>query len=158
MLPDSTISLHPRKWPALIPFGFAVLIFGFLHPPIKDQNLTYICLSLVALSLFLWWVLSKAYIKADPSGLVIGNVFRQREMAWTSVSESYILYRHHGKSGSYYWFFLSKDGKKIRFSVRLYSRPNLQMLAEMLLTQSKDAMIEDRVRNMAEGRFPWYIF
>jgi hypothetical protein len=158
MLPDDTISLHPRKWPALIPFGIAVLVFGFLHPPVNDRNLTYVCLGLVALSLLLWWILTKSYIKAGQTGLTIGGVFARREMAWSGVSQSYIRYRHHGKSGSYYWYFVDKEGKKIRFSTRIYSRQSLHQLAEMLLMHSPAADIEDRVRRIAEGNFPWYIF
>jgi len=157
VLPDDQIILQPRKWPALIPFGMAVLMFSFLQPPInKGLNIT--CLILVAFSFLLRWILSKSRIAADSKGIVIFNVFGKREMPWSRISQSYIRYRHHGKSGSYYWYFENTEGGRIKFPINLHSRRNLHQLAEMLRQYSPSATVENRVQRMADGNFPWYIF
>ena len=81
-----------------------------------------------------------------------------KEMPWQDVSRMYIKYRHHGKTGSHYWFFENPDGKKLRFPLSFYSRSQLQSLAREVSRLRSSAIFDDRIAAMAEGRFPWYIF
>ena len=152
------IILHPRKWPAAIPLVLALVFFIFISPQKNDFTVPIVCAFLLLVSIFMFLFLSKAQISLDDEGLTYKTIFSTRKVSWSTVSKTYIRYRHHGKSGSYYWYFEGADKKKIKFSVRLYSRKSLRTIAEAVTAKCKDAQIDDRIHNMAEGVFPWYIF
>jgi hypothetical protein len=43
-------------------------------------------------------------------------------------------------------------------SISFYSRKDLRKIAEAVVIKCAKAEIDPRIQNMAEGRFPWYIF
>ena len=158
MLPSSPILLKPRKWPAFLPLAAAVIILLFISPQKNDWTLPVTCGFLVLMSVFFYALLAKSEVRADDEGIHYTHLFFKKEMTWQDVSRMYIKYRHHGKTGSHYWFFENPDGKKLRFPLSMYSRSQLQSLAREVSRLRSSAIFDDRIAAMAEGRFPWYIF
>jgi hypothetical protein len=150
--------LHARNWPALIPLVLAVIIFIFFSPQHNDATMIVVCGFLVLAALFMRILLASVRIIMDDSGLNHKTLFRSRTVAWKNISKTYLRYRHHGKSGGHYWFFEDADEKRLRFPLRLFSRRSLQELAAFTVAKRKEAIFDERILNMAEGRFPWYIF
>ncbi|MFL5742523.1 MAG: hypothetical protein ACJ75B_20030 [Flavisolibacter sp.] len=155
-MPDQT--LHPRKWPAAIPLVLALALVIFFSPQQKDFSIAYMSGFLILLSLFMYFFLSGSSITMTEAGFVQKNLFRSTEVFWRDVSKTYIKYRHHGKSGSYFWYFEDRNENKKRFSIKLYSRSSLQTFARVVASKCKMAITDERIINMAEGNFPWYIF
>jgi hypothetical protein len=158
MLPIETTTLRPRLWPFFLIIAAGILLFFFSSQKNNSQHLIWFEIGFIVFVLVLWFLLSRANIVVDDSGLVHKNIFTTKEIAWDGVVKSYIKYRHYGKSGSYYWHFENSNGEKARFSIKLYSRSSLRVIAEAVIMKCKNADIEQRILNMAEGQFPWYIW
>lgn len=157
MFPIETITLHPRRWPAYL---MAVLALILLFIPQKNNAhaALYVAIGILVFAIVFWLFLLNARIVIDDSRLTYKTIFVTREVFWDSVSKTYIKYRHHGKSGSYYWYFENLNGRKVKFSIKLYSRKSLRSIAEAVTMKCKSADIEKRIYDMAEGQFPWYIW
>jgi hypothetical protein len=157
MFPIETTILRPRPWPA---FLIAIIGIGLLFMPQKngDQIPFYMGIGIVVLAVVMGLLLSKAGIIIDDSGLTYKTVFVTKEILWDSITKTFLKYRSHGKSGSYYWYFENTQGRTVKFSTGLYSRKSLRTIAEAITARCKTADIEKRIYNMAEGEFPWYIW
>jgi hypothetical protein len=160
MFPIETTTLRARPWPAYLLMAISGLVFipRFFFLPEKTGGVMYIGIGLFIFSIIVWFLLSKSRIIIDDAGLNYKTVFTTKEVLWNSVSKTYLKYRQHGRSGSYYWYFENPYGRKIKFPIRLYSRKNLRTIAEALTTKCQNADIERRIYDMAEGQFPWYIW
>lgn len=157
MYPIETITLRPRPWPALLILSIGIVLL-FIPQKSNEQFVLYIAAGVFVFALLFWFFLSKAGITIDNSGLTYKTLFTTKEIFWDSISKTYIQYRRHGKSGSYYWYFENPDGKKVNFSINLYSRKSIRAIAEAITVKCKNAEIEKRIYDMAEGQFPWYIW
>ena len=152
------VILRPRKWPAAIPLVLALVFFIFISPQKNDYTVPIVCVVLLLVSIFMFLILLKAQIILDDTGMTYKTLFGTKEISWQAVAKTYLRFRHHGQSGSYYWYFETPGAKKIKFSMRLYSRKSLHTIAKAVTTKCREAQIDDRIHNMAEGVFPWYIF
>jgi len=157
MFPIEPTTLHPRRWPAML---IAAVAIAMLFVPQKNNEHTalYIGIGILVFAVIFWAFLSHARIVIDDSILIYKTVFTTREVFWNTVTKTYLKYRHHGKSGSYYWYFENPNSRKVKFSIKLYSRKDLRTIAEAVTTKCKNAEIEKRIYDMAEGHFPWYIW
>jgi hypothetical protein len=124
----------------------------------NEKYLTIFLIVSIALLLFMWTVLQKLQIEIDDLGFRLQSLFNTKELLWKDVVKTYIRYHHYGKSGSHYWYFDKSDGSKIRFRISLFSRKNLQPIAEAVTLKCGVAEIQDKIQNMAAGKFPWYVF
>jgi hypothetical protein len=150
--------LRPRKWPAFIPLGMALVIFLFLNQQRHDLWVILFSSALLAVSAFLYYALSRLTIRINQEGLSYRGLFSTRDLRWNDVIKTYIKYRYYGQSGSYYWYFEHSGGKRVRFSLRLFSRPQLRSIACMVMEKCPGAQVQDKILMMADGEFPWYIF
>lgn len=158
MLPLETTYLRPRSYILLIPTLIAVGFFLFLGIQENlENNEQYFMLIPIGIMVLIWLGYRKAQITIDNDGLTHKTIFFTKQFLWSEVIKTYIKYRHHGKSGSHYWFF-ELAGRRVKFSTAFYSRKSLQKIAEAVVEKCKNAAIEERIQKMAEGRFPWYIF
>jgi hypothetical protein len=158
LLPVQTQTFRARKFILIIPLP---LIVGLLLMPRTAENKNYLTIFLIAslaLLFFIWTTLKKLKIEIDNVGFRFQSLFHSKEFVWKEVVKIYIKFHHHGKSGSHYWYFEKVDGSRIRFRIILFSRKNLQSIAEAATMKCSLAEIQDKIRNMAEGRFPWYVF
>jgi hypothetical protein len=157
MINQEEETFHARKWPSYIPAILALLFFIF-NSNQTDNNIFIFMLILLLMSVITYFILSKVSISITPQGFVHKNILRTREVFWSNVARTFIRYRHHGKSGSYYWFFEDANENRTRFSVRSFSRPNLQRMAGIVIQRCRTAVDDERITRMAEGKFPWYFF
>ena len=158
MLPIQTTYLRPRTFIFIIPLLFCIgifIVFG-TQKNIPPQA-QYTFLIPIAILVLVWLGYKKSQLIIDNEGLTHKNIFSTKQLLWSEVQKTYIKYQSHGKSGSHYWFFELPD-RRIKFSIGLYSRNNIKTIAEAVVEKCNHAEIEDRIRNMAEGHFPWYIF
>jgi hypothetical protein len=157
MINQEEETFHARKWPSYIP-AIMALVFFVLNSNHEDNNIFFFMLILLVMSVISYFILSRVSITITPQGFVHKNIFRTREVFWTNVSRTFIRYRHHGKSGSYYWYFQDPNENSTRFSVRSFSRANLRQLAGIVIQRCRSAVDDERIPKMAEGKFPWYFF
>jgi hypothetical protein len=157
MFPIETTVLRQRTWPALLIMAMGIGIF--IIPGNQKQDVPlYMGIGIIALSVGLYFLISKSKIIVDDLGITKKTVFKTKEIPWNSISKTYLKSEHHGKSRSLHWYFEDQYGKKTKFQIDLLSRKNLRVLAEAITMKCKTADIEKRIYDMAEGQFPWYIW
>ena len=157
MFPIETTILRQRTWPAFLMMALGVGIFFI--PGKQNQNVPiYVGLGIVALSIGLYFLMSKSQIIVDDFGITKRTAFKTEEIPWSTIFKTYLKSEHHGKSKSLYWYFENEQGKKSKFQVDLFSRKSLRVIAEAVTMKCKTADIEQRIYDMAEGQFPWYIW
>jgi hypothetical protein len=157
MFPIETTVLRQRTWPALLIMAMGIGIF-FIPGNQKQDVPMYIGIGIIALSVGLYFLISKSQIIVDDTGITKKTVFKTKEMPWGSISKTNLKSEHHGKSRSLHWYFEDHHGKKTKFQIDLLSRKNLRIIAEAITMKCKTADIEKRIYDMAEGQFPWYIW
>lgn len=118
----------------------------------------YIGIGLIVFSIVLWILISKIRVIVNDSGVAYKTAFTTIDVPWNTIQKTYIKYRQHGKSGSFDWYFESVTGQTKKFSINLLSRKSIRIIAEAITTNCRNADIEKRIYNMAEGKFPWYIW
>lgn len=157
MIPIGTTELHVRTWPAFLVLAFAI---GFFFIPDKENNhvVQYIALGLAVFAGLLWYFISRTRVIINDSGIIYQTAFSSREILWQNIEKSYIKSRQQGESRSTFWFFEATGGQKLKFSIDLHSRKNLRAIAQALTMQSKQADIEKKIYDIAEGHFPWYMW
>jgi len=137
----------------------AIGIGIFFIPGRQKQSIPlYVGLGFLALSVLIYYLISKTQIIVDDFGITKKTAFKTREITWSTISRTYLKSEQHGKSRSLYWYFEDSQGKKSKFQVDLLSRKSLRVLAEAITMKCKTADIEKRIYDMAEGQFPWYIW
>lgn len=158
MLPIQTTHLRPRKFVFLIPLAFCIGLFIIVgmqkNLPTEVELIFLIPLGIL---LIIWLGFRRILLTIDNEGLTYKSIFRTRQFSWNEVQKTYIKYKSHGKGGNHYWFFELANGR-FKFTTGLYSRKSLQQVAQAVLEKCNNAQVEDRILNMAEGKFPWYMF
>ena len=157
MFPVETTILRQRTWPAFLVMAIGIGIF-FIPQKQNDRLPFYIAAGFLALSIGLYFFISRSQLIVDDEGITKKNVFKTKQVTWASVSKTYLKREQHGKSSSLYWVFEDQHAKKNKIQVDLLSRKSLRVIAEAVTMKCKDAHIEKRIYNMAEGEFPWYVW
>ena len=157
MFPIETTVLRQRTWPAFMMMAIGIGILFI--PGNQKQNVPmYIGIGIVALSIGLYLLISKSQVIVDDFGITKKTAFKTKEISWDSIYKSYLKSEHHGKSRSLYWYFEDQFGKKSKIQVDLLSRKSLRVMAQAITMKCKTADIDQKIYNMAEGQFPWYIW
>lgn len=157
MFPTEPIVLRSRPWPAYVALAVSLGVI-FLPFRNRDHSLIYVGMGLLVFSIVLWFLVSRVRIIINDLGIAYRTVFSTIEVSWQSVSKTYIRYHQHGKSGSFDWYFESSTGNTQKFPINLLSRKSIRVIAEAVTQKCRDAEIEKRIHDMAEGAFPWYIW
>src|SRR5689334_6043697 len=124
MFPIETTVLRQRTWPAFLVMAMGIGIFFI--PSTQKQNVPmYVGIGIIALSIGLYFLISKSQVIVDDFGITKKTVFKTKEVSWTSIYKTYLKSEHHGKSRSLYWYFEDQYRKKSKFQVDLLSRKNL---------------------------------
>lgn len=151
----ATQTLRPKKWPSLIPAVAGILLLVFFSNQVG--NTIFIASGfLFVMSLVMYLLLLRVSITLSQQGFIHKTAFRTKQVFWSHVSKTFIRYRHHGQSGSYYWYFEDPNENRMKFSVRLFSRSSLRKMAEWVVSKCYSAINDERIPRMAEGKFPWY--
>jgi len=158
MLPVSVTYLKPRVKFLLIFLLFPIAMGVIYFSEEGEKQEVFIAVAIMsAVFLIIYFLLNKSYIMIDDHGITAKNVLREKSIDWKDIRRSYFKIIHTGKSSKRMWYF-EGERSDLRFSSNLYSRQSLKTIAEALVGKCPGAEIDDKIRNIAEGKFPWYIF
>jgi hypothetical protein len=111
-----------------------------------------------AIPVVAYFVQRKSYVIIDNDGCTYKTLAGAQTILWKNVSRSYLKMKYTGKSSERRLHFEDNKGGGMSFPTGSYNRRSLQTVAEALLTKNPGADIAPRIREMAEGKFPWYIW
>lgn len=157
MIPVQTTYLRPRSGIILLALIPVLIIIVVANTTNNDNNLKIVSALMLLIPLAIYIFIVNSYIEFDNDAITHKNPFRSKSILWKEVTRSYFRVIHTGKSSKRMWYF-ENDIKTFRFATNLYSRKALRSIAEALITKCPEAHIDQKIRNMAEGKFPWYIF
>src|SRR5581483_9487621 len=99
MFPIETTILRQRTWPAFLIMAIGIGIFFI--PGNQNQNVPiYVGIGIVALSIGLYFLISKSQVIVDDFGITKKTAFKSKEISWHSIYKTYLKSEHHGKSRS----------------------------------------------------------
>jgi hypothetical protein len=151
------IRIHPRPVPAFIILGAGLILLFVSLIENQQRSAWFAGIGIVAVSFLIWLVFSRTMIILDQDGLKYRNILGSKEVSWNSITNTYIKYHHRGKASRYFWHFDTAGEGHQKFSIRFFSRKDLKLIAENIIDHCRGAVIEDRIHDMAQGRFPWRI-
>lgn len=158
MIPVQSTYLRPRSGIILLTL-IPILIFVFVANTTKtsDDSIKIISALMLLVPIAMYIFIINSYIEFDNDSITHKNPFRSKSILWRDVTRSYFRVVHTGKSSKRMWYFENYE-KTFRFATNMYSRKALKSIAEALVTKCPNAEIEQKIRSIAEGKFPWYIF
>lgn len=159
MIPVSTQIFYARKWPIVLIFiivGGPFLILRLTGD--KDNSLDLFLLIVLVFCLLLYISTIKMYVSVDNEGIASKNIFREIFIPWKDITQTKISFEFHGKSGDFIWNFTSKNNKEINLSIGYFSKSTIRSIAETVVQKCPDVLVKGKIREISEGKFPWYIF
>jgi c-di-AMP phosphodiesterase-like protein len=157
MIPVQTTFLRPRSGIILFTLIPVLIILVVANTTNNDNNLKIVSALMLLIPVGIYIFITNSYVEIDNDGITSKNPFRTRSILWKDVTNSYFKVIHTGKSSKRMWYFEHFD-KHFRFATNLYSRKSLRTIAEALIMKCPNAQIDQKIRDIAEGKFPWYIF
>lgn len=160
MLPIERQEFTIRKWPLYFIAAVFLLMLYILNDKGKIDGAAYFAMGGLFLFLVIYYMLSKCKFIIDDAGITQELFFgKKRELKWNEIVSSNLNWQYyHGHGASLSWDFCGHFRKKISIKTSMYSRKKLRSIAVALIEKSKQAYIDKRIQNVAEGKFPWYIF
>jgi hypothetical protein len=159
MIPVSTQTFYARKWPIFLIFlllGGSFLILKVNGEEDKSLDLFLLIISVFCLLLYVWG--SKMFVSIDNEGITYKIIFRKTFISWKDITRTKLAFEFHGKSGDFIWNFTSKDNKQISFSTGYFSKNTIRAIAEAVVEKCPHFVIEGKITDISNGKFPWYIF
>jgi c-di-AMP phosphodiesterase-like protein len=157
MIPIQTTYLRPRSGIILLTLIPIIILIAVANTTNNDNNLKVASALMLLIPIGLYIFITNSYVEFDNESITSKNPFRTRNILWKDVTRSYMKVIHTGKSSKRMWYFENYN-KRFRFATNLYSRKALRTIAEALVTKCPGAEIDQRIKDIAEGKFPWYIF
>lgn len=161
MFLQSSFTIRPRYILVYIFFLFVVLLILLIGTKTgyRDPKLYYL-FGYVTVFVVLWLVvLSRLKICIDSDVITMETIIRKEQIFWKDIKESRLGWEIEGPHGaSLNWIFQAFDGRKLEIRLGFYSRKNLMTLSQQVIEKAKNAKISDKIYQMAEGQFPWYLF
>jgi hypothetical protein len=160
MLPITTQEIKFRKMPLYVIAAILVL-FGYILIDTGKLNDTanLVAGGIVLAILLLFYFSSKLNLVIDNDGITQERFFgKVMELPWTNIKTSSLAWHFHGHGANLLWEFTCYEGKNFSITPTYYSRKDVRLLAEAVVLKCKQAVIDKRIINMANGKFPWYIF
>jgi hypothetical protein len=159
MIPLTTEYLKPRTWTKYLFLVTPAIFFTlyYTQEP-KEETFLYVALGSLVFFFVFAWLISKVHVVIDNDSISYKTAFTTKTMDWRDVTRTYFKIRHTGKSTVRMWCFENTSGKTLSFSTNMYSRASMQTIAEAVVAKCSKADIEDKIRDIATGKFPWYIF
>jgi c-di-AMP phosphodiesterase-like protein len=157
VIPVQTTYLRPRSGIILLTLIPVLILVIVANTTDSTSTLKIASGVMLLIPIAAYIFIINSYIEFDNDGITNKNPFRITSIQWKDVTRSYFRVVHTGKSSKRMWYFENFE-KKFRFATNLYSRKALRAIAEALITKCPNAEIDQKIRNIAEGKFPWYIF
>lgn len=160
MLPVQRQEFTIRKWPLYFVVAVYILLLFILNDTGKLQDVKSMII-FVGLTFFLL-----IYFMLIKNKLIIDNVEitqqlffgKQKVLKWKEIKSSHLNWNYHGHGADISWSLIDISGKSINIQTSSYSRKKIRIIAETLIKKCPQALIDNRLRNIAAGKFPWYIF
>ena len=146
-----------------MPLAFALLSLGMIIAKSKDNtgsdvNIIFLVM-MAALYGIIHFFITRNKISVDEEGITQSSLFiKNRKLLWNEILSSEIAFRFMGKSSKYQWKTKDRDGKSIAFNISMYSRSDLKIFADALMTKCPGAITGEKTVRISQGNFPWYIF
>ena len=159
-LPLTREEIKVRKWPFII-FLALYLLFVLYVIDVKsiEDSLKWILAGSLLFITVLFYVVINNKIIIDNKGIVQQILIgKQKDLEWIDIKSTKINWDINIHGGELSWEFIGISGKTIKINPSYYSRRNLKQIAEALLSKCDHADLDIRIFEMAEGKFPWYIF
>jgi hypothetical protein len=158
VIPVQTTYLRPRSGIILLTLVPILMVMFLSDRANIDSTLKWIYASMLLVPVGMYIFITNTYIELDNEGITHKNPCRTKTILWSKVARSYFKIVSTGKSSKRMWYFEGNNKERLRFTTRLYSRKALRSIAEALVIKCPEARIEQKIINIAEGEFPWYIF
>ncbi len=159
-LPLVREEIKVKKWPFIIFIALYLLFFLFvINVKLIEDSLKWIVAGSILFIVVLSYIVMKVKIVIDNTGIVQQILIgKQKELEWQDIKSTRINWEINIHGAELSWDFIGASGKTLRINPSYYSRRNLKMIAEALLSKCAHADLDKRIFQMAEGKFPWYIF
>ncbi len=90
--------------------------------------------------------------------MVISDLMRRTTILWDDITFSTVSWTIEGiHTASLNWVFRTKGKKDIEVRLGYYSRADMIILANHLIDRSKEAKISEKIYQIAQGKFPWFL-
>ena len=159
MLPVSSQIFYARKWPVLVIFiilGLPFIILKILGNQDRGLDLFLLIDIIFCFLLFVWAKYMSIFI--DDHGIEFRILFKKRFMAWRDIHATKLAFEFDGKSGDFVWNFIAINGKEINFSTGYFSKKTIYLIAGAVVEKCPAYLISGKIKEISEGKFPWYIF
>jgi len=159
MLPVFTQIFYARKWPILI--IFIVIALPFIILKLQDGgnkaiNIFLLIDAAFCILLFTW--AKYMSITVDNEGIEYRIIFKKISVPWKEIQLTKLAFEFHGKSGDFIWHFISNQNKVINFSTGYFSKNDLRLIAEVVVSKCPEHVIQGKIKEVSQGKFPWYVF
>ena len=148
-----------RKWPLYFVVAVYILLLLILNNigKLDDEKLLVISGAL-AFFLLIYFMALKNKLIMDNDEITRQSFFgKPKVLKWKEIKASHLNWYFNGHTADLSWSFIDFSGKAINIQTSSYSRKKIKLIAEVLIEKCPQALIDTRLRNIATGKFPWYI-
>jgi hypothetical protein len=157
---QETQIIKPRKSPALI-IGGVIIVIILLAPVKPEFDSLKLYLSGLVLFIFgaLYLMLSKIYIVLANDGITFKLAYLKKEQTvlWHQITFAKLEWYFTIHSAEPLWVIFY-DNTQIKFQPSYYSRKHLRAIAEAFIIKCSASITDKKIKKIAEGKFPWYLF
>jgi hypothetical protein len=144
------------------PFVIILVCLFVITCSLPDNSNKAVWLSLISGEVILFagllYAFSKNKIELTEHSITHKTLFSRKEIIWRDVYKSEFDMMPMYKSLLFLWNIESYQGKVIKIPLGHYSRKSMAEIAQALVENCPNALLESPIKNMALGKFPWYIF
>ena len=142
---------------------FVLLVLVVFTMAILDKQKAtlddYLCLAfLVSLAVFFVYLPKLTRMEIYNEGFTKKELFKDREFLWEEVLKVDLDWHFHMHGVNLFMKFKFKNSKEYLFPLTFHSRKNIRILCEAIVSACPDEGVSEKIKNMADGKFPWYIF
>ena len=160
MIPVETRIITPRKFPLLIILAVLILLVNWVAGKSMLHDVKYYLISGMSVIFgALYLLLVYTYIVIDNESIILKLPFRKiKSFLWKDICEVNWEWSVDGHTANLSWVIYYNTKTNINFQPSYYKRSDLQKIAEALILKCPYATIHKKIKNAAEGKFPWYLF
>lgn len=149
--------LHIRIWPFITTFFALAVLFVCLTGTQMLVNL-YVLLGVFILSLLLYAIKRVNKIILSAEGIIYKALFTTVVINWDEVITVRPNAHLFFDTILLNWTIHAKGGKSMLIPLGHYSRQSMQKIAEAVVKYCPYAAINPKIKRIANGDLPWYIF
>lgn len=148
-----------RKWPLYFVVAVYILLLLILNYTGKfDEEKLLVISAALAFLLLIYFMALKNKLIIDNDEITQQLFFgKPKVLKWKEIKSSHLNWHFNGHTADLSWSFIDFSGKAINIQTSSYSRKKIKIIAEVLIEKSPQAIIDNRLRNIVAGKFPWYI-